>query len=327
MSNVLTLTRKIKNNHDLTETPKSLSAECRNCTPITPIYCITRCKVYKLKNELRTVHATMNNPKYINDLFNVLKNDARFHILQTIVNGRYSVINLQRELTKTGHRISQRNIRKEYLHPLMTIGLVAEERNEYYATTFGSRIGEMLGDIPEFAESLPARSGGYEEVLLQSLLSGPKTFGDIKALILPKAISRTLKRLRSAGLIKTRVKKDYIFFFRSRRDPNKEIFTVAERKIYDVLDLDGISAGMLAKKTGFSMRRTYKALRSLKGKKLIFTRRTPKVYGLTYRGTKLASVLPELQQIVDEIRCSSEKVMQETPLLLKVGGLSNNAFR
>jgi DNA-binding HxlR family transcriptional regulator len=268
----------------------------------------------------------MNNPNYVNELFNVLKNYVRFHILLTIVNGRFSVGKLQKELTKTGHRISQHNIFDEYLHPLMTIGLVAEERNEYYATTFGSRIAEMLGGLLDFAESLPARSEGYEETLLKSLLLGPKTFADLNALIIPRPISRTLKRLRSAGLIKTRVKSDYIFFFKSRRDPNKEIFTATERKIYCAIDLDGISAGMLAKKTGFSMRRTYKTLRGLKGKKLIYTRRTPKVYGLTYKGTKLASVLQEIHKIVNETWNSSEQIMQETPLTLKVGGLSKNEF-
>jgi len=269
----------------------------------------------------------MNNPNYVNELLNVLKNDVRFHILQTIANGRYSVNKLQKELTKTGHRISQINIRDEYLHPLMAIGLAAEERNEYYSTTFGSRIAEMLGGLPAFAEFLPARSEGYEETILQFLLSKPKTFAEIKEIILPKPISRTLKRLRSAGLIKTRVKSDYIFFFKSRRDPNKENFTAAEQQIYNAVDLDGISAGMLAKKTGFSMRRTYKILRGLKGKKLIFTRRTPKVYELTCKGTKLATTLRAIRQIVNETWNSSEQVMQETPLTLKVGGLSKNAFR
>ena len=327
MSNVLAPTRKISIIQDLSETSKSLEAQCRNCTPITPIYCITRCKVYRLKNELRTLHVRMNNPNYVTELFNVLKNDVRFHILQTIINGRYSVNKLQKELTKTGQRISQHNICDEYLHPLMAIGLAAEERNEYYATTFGSRIAEMLVGLPTFAEFLPARSEGYEETFLQFLLSGPKTFAEIKEITLPRPISRTLKRLRSAGLTKTRVKSDYVFFFRSRRDPNKETFTAAERTIYNAIDLEGISAGMVAKKTEFSMRRTYKILRGLKGKKLIFTRRTPKVYGLTSKGTKLATALQAIHQIVKETWNSSENVMRETPVTLKNGGLTNNALR
>ena len=67
---------------------KSLDAECRNCAPITPLECINRCHVYKLKNELRKLRETMDNPNYIKELFNVLKNETRLHILQAIVNGQ-----------------------------------------------------------------------------------------------------------------------------------------------------------------------------------------------------------------------------------------------
>ena len=156
---------------------------------------------------------------------------------------------------------------------------------------------------------LPAHSECYEEILLQSLLSGPKTFEDIEALISSKIASRILKRLRSAGLIETPVERDYIFFFKSKRDPNKEDFAVPERKVYDMIPDEGIPAGRLTKETELSMRRTYKYLRSLKGKKLVFVRKTPKVYGLTGKGEKLAAVLKELQQIVEDTWNSSEQVM------------------
>jgi predicted transcriptional regulator/DNA-binding HxlR family transcriptional regulator len=254
----------------------------------------------------------MDNPNYIKELFNVLKNETRLHILQAIVNGRYSVSQLQQELKKTGHTHSRDTINEEYLRPLMAVGLATEARDEYYATTFGGRLTELLESFPEFAEMLPAHSECYEEILLQSLLSGPKTFEDVEALISPKIASRILKRLRSVGLIETPEERDYIFFFKSKRDPNKETFTVTERKIYDTISNGGISAGKLAKETGLSTRRTYKYLRGLKGKKLIFIRRTPKAYGLTCKGEMLASVLQELQQIVEDTWSSSERVMQDS---------------
>jgi predicted transcriptional regulator len=194
----------------------------------------------------------------------------------------------------------------------MAVGLATEAREEYYATTFGGRLTELLESFPEFAEMLPAHSECYEEILLQSLLSGPKTFEDIEALISPKIASRILKRLRSVGLIETPEERDYIFFFKSKRDPNKETFTATERKIYDTIPNGGISAGKLAKETGLSTRRTYKYLRGLKGKKLIFIRRTPKAYGLTCKGEMLALVLQELQQIVEDTWSSSERVMQDS---------------
>ena len=57
------------------------------------------------------------------------------------------------------------------------------------------------------------------------------------------------------------------------------------------------------------MRRTYKYLRGLKGKKLVFIRRTPKMYGLTGKGEKLASVLQGLQHLVEETWSSSEHLI------------------
>lgn len=308
MGNVLSPPRK-GDNHDLAGMLRSLNAECRNCAPITPSECISRCQVYKLKNELRKLRETMDKPNYIKELFNVLKNETRLHILQAIVNGRYSVSQLQQELKKTGHSHSQDTISEEYLRPLMAVGLATEARDEYYATTFGGRLTELLGNFPEFVEMLPAHSECYEETLLQSLLSGPKTFEAIEALISPKIASRILKRLRSAGLIETPMERDYIFFFKSKRDPDKENFTLTERRNYDAIPNEGISAGKLAKETGLSIRRTYKYLRGLKGKKLVFIRKTPKAYGLTCKGEKLASVLQELQQIVEETWSSSEQVM------------------
>jgi DNA-binding HxlR family transcriptional regulator len=310
MVTVLSLIRKTENNRDISGMLKSFDSECRNCAPITPLECIKRCQVYKLKNELRRLRETMDNPNYIRELCNALKNETRLHILQAIVNGRYSVSQLQQELKKTGHNHSQDTISKEYLRPLMAAGLAIEERNEYYATTFGGRLNEPLRCLPEFAKKLPAHSECYEETLLLALLSGPKTFEDIKALISPKIAPRILKRLSSAGLIKTPKKNDYIFFFKSKRDPNKETFTVTERKIYNSFACEGISAGKLAKETRLHIRNTYKSLRGLKSKKLVFIRRIPKAYGLTCEGKKLASVLRELKQIVEDTWNSSEQVMQ-----------------
>jgi DNA-binding HxlR family transcriptional regulator len=309
MGNVLSQIRNSENNKDLAGMLSSLDAECRNCAPTSPLECITRCQVYKLKNELRKLREAMDNPNYIKELFNVLKNQTRLHILNAIVNGRYSVSQLQQELKKTGHTHSQDTINEEYLQPLMAVGLATESRDEYYATTFGGRLTHLIEAFPEFAEMLPAHSECYEETLLRALLTGPKTFEAIESLISSKIASRILKRLRSVGLIETPEDRDYIFFFKSKRDPEKETLTDTERKVYDTIYGQGISAGKLAKETGLSMRRTYKYLRGLKGKKLVFIRKTPKAYGLTSKGENLASVLEGLQQIVDETWSFSQQVI------------------
>ncbi len=293
---------------DLATMLKTLDAECRNCAPTSPLECINRCQAYKLKNELRTLSERMDNPNYIKELFNVLKNETRLHILKSITEGRYSVIQLQQELKKNGHTHSQDTINEEYLQPLMAVGLANESRDEYYATTFGGRLTEILGVFPEFAEVLPAHSECYEETLLRALLTGPKTFEDIETVISPKIASRILKRLREVDLIETPEERDYIFFFKSKRDPSKETFTEIEQKVYETIPDEGISAGKLCKETGLSMRRTYKYLRGLKGKKLVFVRKTPKAYGLTCKGEMLASVLEGLHEIVEETWSSSQQV-------------------
>jgi predicted transcriptional regulator len=303
--------QNLEKKQDLLELLKTLDAECRNCAPLNPLECVTRCNVWKLKNELRRLRETMDNPNFIKDLFNVLKNETRLHILNVIVKCRYSVSQLQQELKKAGYTHSQDTIAEEYVRPLVDVGLAAEARDEYYATMFGGRLTELLDGFPEFVNVLPAHSECYEETLLAALLAGPKTFQEVEELISPKIASRVLKRLKAGSLIETPEERDYVFFFRSRRDPNKETFSVTERKVYDSLPEEGISAKKLAEKTGLSIRRIYKYLRGLKGKKLVFTRKTPKAYGLTPKGEKLASLLQELQDLVEEVWNSSEQVVSD----------------
>jgi predicted transcriptional regulator/DNA-binding HxlR family transcriptional regulator len=327
MVNILSLIRKTENNRDFSGMVRSLDEECRTCTPISPLECISRCQVYALKNELRRLRETMDDPNYMKELLNALKNQTRLHIMQAVAKGRYSVSQLQKELKKTGHSQSQDTISKEYLRLLMTVGLVIEEQENYYATSFGRRLAELLRGFPEFAEKLPAHSECCEEALLQYLLSGPKTFEDVKSLVSQKIAPRILKRLLSARLIKTSKERDYVFFFKSKRDPNKETFSVAEWKIYDAIFCEGISAGKLSKETGLSLRNIYRYLRGLKGKKLVFIRRIPKAYCLTWKGKKLASILQKLQLIVEDTWNSSQQVMHDTPIIVKVGGLSNHALR
>ena len=78
----------------------TLDNQCKSCKPVTPLECITSCNVWKLRNELRRLSETMENPNFMKDLLNVLKNDTRLHILQAIVKGRYTISKLQQELKK-----------------------------------------------------------------------------------------------------------------------------------------------------------------------------------------------------------------------------------
>ncbi len=139
------------------------------------------------------------------------------------------------------------------------------------------------------------------------LLDGPQTFEEVKRCVPPKIVSRVLKRLKTSGLIATPKERDYIFFFKSKRDPAKETLGSTENKVYTNIPDEGISAKQLAQKNKLSLRRTYKYLRGLKGKKLVFARKTPKTYALTERGERLAWLLNELNKIVEETANFSEE--------------------
>ena len=71
------------------------------------------------------------------------------------------------------------------------------------------------------------------------------------------------------------------------------------------------------------MRTIYKLLRGLKGKKLVFTRKTPKAYRLTAKGEKLASLLNALYILVEETLSSSEQVFKDNENIApQVSGLT-----
>jgi predicted transcriptional regulator len=237
----------------------------------------------------------------------VLKNDTRLQILQAIVRRRFTLEKLQQELKKIGYLHSQDTLSEEYLRPLLDLGLAAESQEQFYATTFGGRLNTLIGNIPEFANFLPARSECYEENILRSLFSGPKTFEEIEAIVSSKIVSRILKRLKTSSLIETPEERDYIFFFRSKRDSTKEELSQTENKVYTSIAEEGTPAKKLAQKTELSLRRTYKYLRSLKGKKLVFARKTPKTYALTEKGERVAWLLDELHKLVEETFSFSEQ--------------------
>jgi predicted transcriptional regulator len=325
--NVLSTIRNAEKNSDFAAMLRILDEECQKCTPLTPLKCISRCKTWKLKNELRTLHKNIENPDFKRDLMNVLKNDARLHILMMTAKGHYSLPKLQQELRKRGHSLSQDNIVEEYLRPLLEVGLAAEAPDGYYTTTFGGRLAELIGDSANTLNFLPPRSECYEETVLKALLSGPKTFEDIMGLVPLRMISRILKRMKTVGLVETPRERAYIFFFRSIRDPAKEQFSSAQSMVYNDIPDDGISAQKLAEKTGFALRTIYKLLRGLKGKKLVFTRKTPKAYCLTAKGEKLASLLDALYILVQETLSSSEQVFRDNENISpQVSSLSDASY-
>ncbi|MFQ6081197.1 MAG: hypothetical protein ACE5OW_05985, partial [Candidatus Bathyarchaeia archaeon] len=70
------------------------------------------------------------------------------------------------------------------------------------------------------------------------------------------------------------------------------------KKVYETIPEVGISARELSKKVGISLRRTYKYLRRLRVRRLVFTRKKSRTYELTPSGMELADFLEETANLV-----------------------------
>jgi predicted transcriptional regulator len=284
----------------LTKLVDQLKENCTNCHPLSPLTCVTDCKIWEQKNELRTLHEKMTKPNFMVDLLNTLKNKRRLQILGFVSKAKQSVPRLQKELKALGYFHSQQTIVQEYLSPLIGVGLAKENLHQYSATLFGSRLNEKIKNNHDVGDILPAHSECYEEIVLCTMLDEPKTYDDFESIIPTKTVARILNRLQKVNLIDATKENDYIFFFQTKRDSSKSELSPTEKRIYENIPADGISARRLCQKTSISLRRTYKYLRKLKGKKLVFTRKRPKTYTLTTRGIQVSSMLRELNELTLE---------------------------
>jgi predicted transcriptional regulator len=279
---------------------RSLEDMCKHCTPITPVQCISLCRFYKVKNELRNLRNIMNNPCYVADFFNALKNQTRLHIFRIIINRRCTLSKIQQELGKVSIKQSQNAISEDHIQPLITVGLISESLGKYHVTLFGTCVHELLYGFDGFLQKLPPQSKCYEETLIQALFLGPKTYEEINCLLSSTVVSRIIKRLTDTGLVNIPASRSYIFFYKSKRNPDLEKLTSAEMTTYQTIPIDGIDVNKLAKLAGLSQRRTYAHIRRLKGKKLVYAKNIPLTYSLTANGQKLATILHNLTQKIVE---------------------------
>jgi len=296
-----TTTQGTEKKTDLAGLIAELKSTCQKCILPTPITCLAGCRTWKLKNQLRKLHQTARNPSFMTRLLNTLKNKRRLQLLGIISKERRSTTRLQHELRKLGFNHSQQTIVAEYINPLIEIGLAQEEHDSYCATLFGSRLSELTNGFGEFGDLLPPHSECHEETALDFLINGPKTYEDLETVIPAYGVGRILTRLQDAELADRSREKEHIFFYTTKRNPALEVLSRTERRIYDSIDGNGISAGKLAQKANISLRRTYRYLRRLKGKKLIFMREKPTAYSLTEKGVQLTKMLQALRGLADEV--------------------------
>jgi predicted transcriptional regulator len=295
----------------LTDLLETLQNTCKNCNPLTPITCVTRCKTWKLKNQLRKLYEKTKNPDFMTKLLNTIKNKRRLQLLETIANEHSSSAHLQQRLKRLGFNHSQQTIVQEYINPLIDVGLVDQAQNVYYATVFGCKLSGLIGDFRDIGDILPPHSECYEEVVLDILLKGPQTHQDLRSVVPAKSVSRVMSRLQRVALAQTSKEKDYIFFFTTKRKPQASKLSPTEERVYENITTEGICARKLAKKTGISLRRTYKYLRRLKGKKLVFTRKKPTSFALTTKGTQMATMLEALRNLALEASVTTAHLVKD----------------
>ena len=289
----------VNNSENLAEVFKQAEIFCQNCKVISPMICIQKCEIWKAKNELLEINKLLQENNHPRELFNAAKNKRRLKIMDALTERTCGIRELQEFLKKNGYYHSQRTITNEYLKPLLKVGLVKKYGNRYSSTLYGRKFHDILSKFND-EKMLPTHSQCYEESILMHLTGEPKSYDELAELVTHKSLSRILKRLREVGLITKSHSSDYVFYFRTKKDTNVT-FSPTEKKVYETIPETGISARALSAKAGISIRRTYKYLRRLTKKRLVFARKRPRTYELTSAGRETAACLEEMTKLVSTV--------------------------
>ncbi len=272
--------------------------ECEYCRPLTPVACTKGCNTWNLRNEVRKLRG-ITRPSFKMDLMNTLKNNRRLRVLDVLLAGKCPLPMLQRELKKLGYHHSQQTIVNEYVNPLIQTGLVEKNHGNFCLTQFGRSVSNLTEGL-DLSDLLPPHSECNEEKVIRTISENPKTYEELAISVTDESLARTLKRLQDSNLMSKPTTKCYVYYFRSKRKPEKETLSSTERRIYGELPDEGTTAEDVSLNAGISLRRTYKYLRRLRGKKLAFRRKRPGKYSLTTEGAQIAIFLRQLDSLVEE---------------------------
>ncbi len=289
----LWISRKmIDNGCSLEQALQMMQERCKNCNVLTQMLCVDYCETWKIKKELREAGKVLSESNHPLKLLNAIKNPRRLAMLAELKKRSLSLRTLQKRLRKRGFHHSQNTI-VDYLTALLETGLVKESNERFSLTLYGRKIQDSVIKH-NFAGQLPTHSSGYEEAILRALLRGAKTRDQLGTAATVRSLSRTLKRLQERKLIINNSPPDRVFYFRTKRALALETLSPTQEKICEAIPPAGISARQLADAVDISLRRGYRYLRNLRGKKLVFRREVPNKYELTARGREVAEFLEEI---------------------------------
>jgi len=223
-------------------------------------------------------------------LLNAIKNRRRLKILQILSPQPQDLKELRVDLKDEGCYHSLDTVEK-YIEPLIETGLVRAVKNRYTLTSLGREIQEILRE--HGLEAFSPHSNCYEELCIQALRSGKKTYQELAGILEPPTLQRVLKRLEKAELIVRDHSSDRVFFSTTHGKPDGKL-SPTEGKILNAIKRNRsprVSARELSKLVGINLRRTYKYLARLKQKKRITQWRRPVSYELTKKGESIARCL------------------------------------
>ena len=308
----------------LVETLRQVDNICQHCESASPMVCAERCEIWKTKNELLEMNGTLCADNYFRGLLNAMKNDRRREVIDALSERRHSIEDLQEYLRDKGYYHSRRTIANSYVEPLLEAGLVRKDSNKYRLTLYGRKFRDVLSKF-DVEDSLPSHSRCYEEILLRKLKDGPKTYEDLVGPVPQNSLSRTIQRLMEEGLVVKTKSSDYVFYFRTKKAPKKK-FSPTEKKIYEAIPEAGASARELSKEVGINLRRTYKYVRRLRKRRLVFRREKPRTYELTSSGGQVADFLEEMANLVSDASKASASLLERSRQTMAAPDLKNGGF-
>ena len=261
------LTNIRKESADFAQLINQIEDRCHNCKPLSPMSCIEQCEIWKMKNEFLKIGEILGQSDHLSGLFNAIKNERRLKILDIISILPCDIKELQKRLKNNGYYHSCRTI-SEYLEPLLKTGLVKKVGNMYVSTLYGKKINAMLKKF-NLESALPKHSSCYEESFLREVLHGASTYEELAKSI--PSLPRVVRRLQKEGLITKKKSVDHVFYFQTKRNFIEKL-SPTERRVLNAIPEIGASARKLSKEVGINLRRTYKYLRRLREKRLVFTK-------------------------------------------------------
>jgi len=280
----------------LAEALKQAETYCKDCKASSPMVCVERCDVWRVKNEILSVRQITSEKDHAKRLLNTLKNPRRIKILDALCEQPRSLKDVQRYLKRERFCHSRSTIKVVYVKPLINAGLVREDGARFKVTFYGRKVHDLLHKIGLKAP-LPIHSGCYEEIVIRELMSRPRSFDELTELVPRKSLSRVLLRLRTKGLLSGSLHGEYVFYHKMKGKPRIAL-SPTEKRVLNIIPLDGISARQVSKEGKITPRRTYKYLRRLREKKLVFALKKPRTYALTTHGREIGALLDEINKLV-----------------------------